>query len=521
MDQAPRQQIDSENTLSDRKLRAFNGFVTALMQYFVVMVLQFVLAPVILKYSGTEILGAYSFIMQIIAWGAITDMGMGVATGRSLAQAHGNSDRTKFCEIFAICRTFLLISNLLFASLVFFAAWKLDLLLKSIPEVHYQGQIALIIFGVWILIRASLSVYGDALAATQHLSNLYINATLAAVIRLLSSLMLVAYGLGLIGLIVGNILGELTGLVLNKVKYNRLFPYDKLDWGIKDRALFFDLLKFGMTYLAINIAAKISYNTDSIIIGSIIGANAVAVFYTSQMPATTLCQFIFKITENSVPAINELYARRHDAALGESYLSILRISLMLAISLSLGIFFLNKFAVSLWVGSDLFAGYFFSATLACLVIVRVLNHLNGNFLVVFGTIRLMSIWTVIGAFIKVSIGIYLTKKIGVTGVIISSLFTDLIFLIYFMNKVNGLTRVTSKQLLLKSIIPAIKGNVIPGLFVITMVSLMAPNTWILLTVTCLLYTVIFSISAWAWGFDEADRHQIHRVFSRLCNCGSS
>jgi len=90
-----------------RTSRAIAGTVTSFLQYALLMVLQFLLAPVVLRVAGQEVLGAYSFLMQMIAWGALTDMGFGVAASRSLAQAHGLSDRHLFCEIFTTARTFL------------------------------------------------------------------------------------------------------------------------------------------------------------------------------------------------------------------------------------------------------------------------------------------------------------------------------------------------------------------------------------------------------------------------------
>ena len=72
----------------NRSGRAAKGFVTAIAQYFIVSLSQILLAPFILRVAGTEVLGAYSFLMQILGVGLLLDLGLSVALGRFLARSY-------------------------------------------------------------------------------------------------------------------------------------------------------------------------------------------------------------------------------------------------------------------------------------------------------------------------------------------------------------------------------------------------------------------------------------------------
>ena len=52
--------------MSSRTTKASRGLFADLLQYGVLIALQVVLAPIILKVSGQEVLGTYSIVMQII-----------------------------------------------------------------------------------------------------------------------------------------------------------------------------------------------------------------------------------------------------------------------------------------------------------------------------------------------------------------------------------------------------------------------------------------------------------------------
>ena len=272
-----------------RTSRAVAGTITSFLEYALVMALQFALVPVVLRIAGQEVLGAYSFLMQMVSWAALTDLGFGVATGRNLAQAYGMDDqRKRFCTVFITGRTFYLASNVAFAVLVLIIGWKVNSLMSMSYSVESQARLSLFLLAIWIAIRTPVSLYGNALIATQNLAAVNAIAAMGSALRLLLSLGLVALGAGLIGLMSANVVAEAITFIIQRAWYRKLYPDDQFGWGIPDRALFREMLGFGLTYMVMIVASRLSANTDSIIVGYLQGAAAVSVYYTSQMPGTIL-----------------------------------------------------------------------------------------------------------------------------------------------------------------------------------------------------------------------------------------
>ena len=75
----------------DASTRAASGLAASLLQYGLQIALQAILMPVVLRRAGQEALGVYAVVLQIVGYLALTDLGFGAATSRSLAQAHAGS----------------------------------------------------------------------------------------------------------------------------------------------------------------------------------------------------------------------------------------------------------------------------------------------------------------------------------------------------------------------------------------------------------------------------------------------
>jgi O-antigen/teichoic acid export membrane protein len=459
--------------------------------------------------------------MQLIAWGTLTDLGFGVATSRSLAQTHNTEDRTQFRAIFTTGRTFLLGSNLVFAILIFAASWQLDAFIKLTVEVREQAQLALYFWGGWVLLRATVSLYNDALNATQHMADVNIIQSLSGAGRLILSLAFIIWGWGLVGLVAAHIIADAATLFAQRYRYRQLFPQDHFSWGINNRPLFFEMLKFGITYMIMIVAGKLFSSTDSLILGHLLGAGVVAVYYTTQMPGTVLYQLLWRITDNAAPAINELYAKNNKDTLTRSYLSLLRISLMLSVCLSIGLICLNRYAVPLWVGLDQFAGNLFTAALAGFAITQVMNHLVCIYLVALGDIRLMSLLGIVSGILKVFLSVILVHCTGISGVLIASFSSDFLFLIVFFIKINRHFNIRLSTLSKLSFRPAIKANIIPGLFLSTVTYFFTPNTWFVLILISILYLLAFSTNAWFLGFTLDDRTKVHQLLNNLRFAGAN
>ena len=498
-----------------RTSRAFAGIITSVFQYAFILVLQFLLAPIVLRIAGQEVLGGYSVLMQIISWAALTDLGFGVAIGRSLAQAFGIDDhRERFRTIFITGRTFYIVSNLACAGLILIMGWKLNELVGMSYGVEGEARLSLNLLAVWVAIRTPFSLYNEALIATQNMAVVNIIAAVGAAVRLLLSLGLVMMGAGLIGLILANIIAEASTYIVGYGWYCKLYPGDRFGWGIPDRSLFREMFGFGITYMVMIVAGRLSASTDSIIVGHLYGAAAVSIYYTSQMPGTILYQLIWKLTDNSAPAINELHARRAASQLSNGYLLLLRYSLLLVIPLSIGLIGFNRYAITVWVGQAQYAGDVLTVALAVFTFTQVVIHLNAIVLVAYGDIRIMSIFGLCGGIVKVLLAIWLARTMGLQGVMIANAIVDIPGLICFSYLVWRLLGLTPLQVGRRAFVPAMKASIFTLPVLILMLINTPTATWLSFVIWVSSFALVWALGTGSVGLLSAERDQVRFYIKR-------
>jgi len=419
--------------VTNRTERAVKGTLVSFLQYGTQMLLQLFLAPLVLRLAGQESLGAYALLMQVVGYLAMTDLGFSVTLNRYLAQANGRDDAGRgFRDVLSTARSFLLCSNILFAVLTLFLSLKAGILFSLSPEVALQARQGLTIMAIWAVARTPWTVYGIGLNATQNLVASNFIGIIGNTARLIFSLGLVFTGAGLAGLILANVLAEVLSTFLAARKFYRLYPLQRPIWGFPDKALFREMLRFSGQALLINVAWRLVYYTDNIVVGSLYGAAAVSIYYSTQMPTTIGFNILNRVSDNVAPAINELYARGDDAKVRETFLMLHRLNILFVLPLVGGLVLLNGRLIALWVGSGQYAGELMTAALAAFAFLITVSHVSNTFVFASGKIRNYSMIAVLEGVCNLGLSILLGRYIGLAGVMWGSVITHLPTTLYLL-----------------------------------------------------------------------------------------
>ena len=420
--------------MTTKTKKAAKGIITDWVQYSVLIVLQLILMPLILNLAGSDILGAYSIIMQVIGYGLILDFGISVALNRYLSQTfRSNQNSTKFEKIFDVGRVFVLAINFFLFLFIIILAKNIEVLMIADPAIQEQSRICLFMFAFWTLLRSPLILYGNALIASQNMSIANNISLLSGLSRILVSIILIYLDFGLIGLVFANIFSELCGLLLKRYYFTQVCSEIDLRWRLPNAKLLSEVFKFGVTYWGVNIAIVLTSGSDSIVVGHLYGATAAGIFYTTKIPTFLVIQAIFKISDNSAPAINELQSAGKLEAIRSAYLKILRYSLILAVPMAIGVVSFNEGVVSAWVGKDQYAGNIMSLALALYVLTQVINHVNAIITVSAGRMKHWITISVATGVITILLAYFLARSYGFQWVMVSIAVMEVptaVFLIY-------------------------------------------------------------------------------------------
>lgn len=489
-----------------RTSRAIKGTLTTFLQYGLHIVLQAALVPLVLHIAGKETLGAYAILMQAISYLALVDLGFSVATNRFLAQAHGHDDGgLRFRQVMGSARTFVLFSNIAFSVLcLLLSAWIGPLLALS-AAVETQAQLGLYILAAWSVLRTPIAVYGAALIATQNLATANVIAILGNMARLFLSLTLVAFGLGLVGLMLANILAELLTMTLQTRFFRRYYRQVRLSWGISDRKLFKEMFRFGAQALLINVSGMLIFQTDNLVVGYLFGAAAASIYYTTQMPASLLYWMVLKVGDNAAPAINELTAREQVDSLRNAFLRLHRYSMILILPVALGILFLSKSLISLWVGPGQFGGDLMVIALAIFGSLITVEHCSSIFILAAGQIKVLSLMAITEGIVNLTLSLLLGSYWGLAGVMWATVIANLPSTIYKQWRARQNLGIQLRDYINIVVKPLLWPFVVSIVILLILSSQLQIISWLNLIITALTFVLAYSIMCYFLSIDNHER----------------
>ncbi|HUY81101.1 MAG TPA: MATE family efflux transporter [Acidobacteriaceae bacterium] len=400
-----------------RSSRAAKGFLTSIFQYSSQILIQILLAPIVLKVAGRETLGAYAAIMQTLGFLALVDIAHSWSLERFLAQAIGTEDGgARFRHVFTTARSMLLVTNVIFAALVFVFSMFIRRLFHLSPAIALEARHALYVIAVWSIVRTPLAAYFNALVATQDLAVANLIATLQTTARGVVSLLFVLGGGGLFGLMLAGVTVEGGAALLYRVRFRRLNPNLMPGWGIPDKPLFREMLAFGGHAMFLNIGNMLMFTSGNTIAGMTAGAANASSFYTSQMPTSTAYNMVLRLSDSATPAINELYGRNDLDRMKHALMRLTRFLLLMSLPLGLGVFLYNHDLVVAWVGERQYVGELLTVSLAIFCVTISIQRVAIVYSFVFGWMRLLTVTALFQGLVNFGLAFYLEREFGLGGI---------------------------------------------------------------------------------------------------------
>lgn len=493
------------------------GTLTAFLQYGLQMVLQIALAPLVLKYAGKETLGAYAIITQVVGQLTLLDFGFTTTLMRYLANAHGYDDaHQRFRNVFTTGRSFLMASSLILSLTIILLSFWVGSLFSLSPAVNSQARLALLLLGIWTAFRTPIALYDLGLFSMQNqkISNIF--AMINNSLRLVLSLILVISGHGLVGLMLASIVSELTGLLISRWYFKRLYPQIQIGWGFPEKTLFKEMFKFGFQIMLMNIVSRLIFGTDNIIVGYLFNATAVAAYYTTQMPTFASFVLIWKLSDNAAPAINELIGRGNFTSLRSGYNRLYRYTMLMTIPFVLGIIFFNKPLVTFWVGSGQYAGDLMSLFLAFFCFIAIISHLNAAFLVAFGVIWPFIVFGLFEAAVKLSLSFVLGRLYGIQWIMVASVVAAVPGFIYMSLITIRCLKLSIKEFWREAFYPPLISCVFSLPILLVMFAYRSNLTLISFFAFAGIFLLSCALGSFIWGLSVEDKTQIWQYTTKAC-----
>jgi O-antigen/teichoic acid export membrane protein len=382
---------------------------------------QLMLAPVIKHELGATGLGIWHLIFQTFICLQLIDFGWSNAIVREFASVRWNDMRPSHFHLIKTAQILFTTTGLLFALIGIGAAFTLPRLVEIPEALRSDFAIAVLLLSLWGMGRYHFGLPLLALRGRNRIAAFNALELFVGIGRpILAAAMALAH-LGLVGIAAGYALAEAAARWFAR----QLCPLDNRG-GKFDRNTFYRAIKFGGATGVISVSILITFYSSSFIVGWKMGVTEVAVYQsTIALPLLLMRLAIIPFT-NRLPALISSFQREdHPVVMPPPAAQTHLMVLALSVFFLLGICMINETFVTLWVGSELFAGERFTLLFSLFLLMRIARH-NGYMVhQARGRLKSMTVTHMIEVPVGIALSVLFIDKLGLIGIAYAYLIASL------------------------------------------------------------------------------------------------
>ncbi len=387
--------------------------------------------PLTLRYLGTERYGLWMTISSVVAFMSFSDLGINNGLMNGIAKAHGRDDldlakQYTSSALFSLSVISLLL-GILFAAVYRFVPWGSFFRVHSSIAIAEAGP-AVAVFTGCFLLNIPIGTVSRIQAGYQEgfLSNLW--ASLGSVISLVCILIVIHLHGSLAFLLLAIagaplFAGVLNGAVLFRIQRPWLFP----SWHYLRRDISRDLLHLGGLFFVLQLAGAVAFSSDNIVLTRILGPEAVPQYAVPSKLFSLVTIVSSFVTAPLWPAYGEALEKRDFVWIRKTLYRSLTIVATISFTMSTLIVIFARHLLSAWVGSQIHTSLLLLFSIAVWVVVSAISGTVAMFLNGVSVIRFQVIFALIGGSANICLSIVLTRKLGIPGVVLGSIVTQIMF----------------------------------------------------------------------------------------------
>ena len=460
----------------NRTKQVFWGFTSSIFWDYALVAAAFFSIPVILQFISKPLYGFWITALSILGYLGIMDLSLGMSLGHFVARMPEREGKAFDQLVNAAFFSFLGIGLLILVIGLWMSSYIPGWF--NIPgEDAATVILAFCIAVAGLAISLPLSTFGGVITGGQHMAvSITINAV-SALLGIALSIILVFNGLGLISLAIAHIfkilIAGLMGYLFCKLRY---YPKLVLSPFFIKRDVVKRLASYGGFLQLGRIANTVILSTDAILIAAILGAGEVPAYaFTSKLAVLVSASLISKLPSALFPALSQMYANGEMEKIQSIFVRLagysIRVSIVFGCFLVIG----NKEFVSLWVGSDFFAGNALNLIFIFWIFMDSLYRGTGIVIKASGTLKEWSFVSIVEALLNLGISIFLGIKIGLVGIALGTAISRTVSGVWFMKIACDKTQFSIPALIQKGIFPPMLHS-IPSCCVIVIFAFLVPQS---------------------------------------------
>lgn len=385
------------------------------------LVTGFFLMPYVMRVLGDASYGQWVFINSFVAYGGLLYMGMGETICRYVAKYHSEGNTRGMNEVVTIVASVYSLG----AAFAFLLSLGIALLLPWISPWTGQElleiQLVVVILGLNLAMSLLGSIFGGVLMGVRRFD---LERTVGIVFDLVRVALIFVFLHREWGLLTMALIYMIITVLENgafMILAWRALPELQINRTHWKYSVLKECTSFSSMALLNNFAQSLIYATDSIVIGFLMGAEAIVPYYIALRLVQFIRQPIEKVAFICMPTAGAMQSSADRGKLHKLFLQAIGVTFLLAAGINLGAYFFGGDLITLWVGAGYEESHRLLVILLAATVVTLPCNLLRSFLLAQGTIRFPAMIYFAEAIANLVISLGLGWMLGRVGVAIGTL----------------------------------------------------------------------------------------------------
>ncbi len=389
----------------------------------------YLLTPYTIHKLGDDGYGTWNLINSITGYLGLLVLGVPMASVRYFAQHVARGDVTKLNQAIGSCTALYMVLGLV-ALLLGVGMYAFFTLTYHIPPaLHVDARGAFFLMVLFVSVGFIALLPNGVLAAHDDFVPRNVVRLWGVVLRLVLTLVLLALRASLMLLAVVQLVCLVFDFALCWLLVRRRYPATRIRLADFDWTAMRSIFAFSLYVLVLNAGARLSFETDSMVIGGFMNVGSIPYFTVANSFIIYLMEFLVAIAAVVMPMATRLQTQGKKAELQEIFLKWSKIAMSLTLAAGLFLIVLGPRFIAWWVDPTFErpAGQVLQILMVSYLVFLPMRGVALPMLMGLGKAGLPTIGFLVAGVLNLGLSILLVRPLGLAGVALGTAIPNVLF----------------------------------------------------------------------------------------------
>jgi O-antigen/teichoic acid export membrane protein len=424
-----------------RKLEILKNVGSSWVSLGINIVIGFFLSPFILHRLGDAAFGIWVLIFSVTGYYGIFDLGIRSSVIRYVSKFTAVEDKQGLAKFFNTSLATYTLIGLAVTLITLIGSYFVGSMFQIPPDFLPTARLLFLIVGLSVAIGFPLGIFAGMLEGLQRFYLLNFTNIVSLVLRAVLTVMALRRGYGLVTVGLITVLLPLLSSVARAVLVFRILPIP-VGWKYVDRSVFSEMANYSGVTFVIQVAYKLRFKTDVVVIGKFLGSAAITQFSIGGRLVDYASEVVSSLAQIFLPMSSQSDAKGDLKQLRKIFVAGNRACALVIFPVTAILVILGKSVIEAWVGRKYVAGSY-PVMLVLLLPTTLILAQNATPRIIYGMAKHRTLaWiTSIEGVANLILSIVLVRWMGVIGDAIGTAvplsFTALYFTPRYLSRLLG------------------------------------------------------------------------------------